>query len=148
MNNKPILKEKDKPRKQRKIGISGYKKKLDTIFSEFIRRRNADIDGYTSCYTCGVRKHYKELQCGHFVPRQYIALRYDETNCQTQCYACNMLYNGQPSSFASNLRRDYGNKIIEKLESRRKDIVKNFPYELKIEYYKEKIKQLDNESHN
>src|ERR1035441_6586744 len=103
MNGKPILKEKDKPRKQRKIGISGYKKKLDKVFSEYIRRRNADKNGMTNCYTCGVMKHWKELQCGHFAPRQYTSLRYDERNCQTQCYACNMLYNGQPSAFAEHL---------------------------------------------
>jgi hypothetical protein len=140
--DKPLLKEKDKPRAQRKIGISGYKKKLDKVFSEYIRRRNADIEGMTVCYTCGVKKHYKELQCGHFAPRQYTALRYDEINCQTQCYACNMLYNGQPSAFAMRLKRDYGENIIERLEARRKEVVKLYPYELKLEEYKEKLKNL------
>jgi len=47
------------------------------------------------------------MQCGHFVPRQYLAVRYDEANCHTQCYACNMLFNGQPSRFAMNLERDF-----------------------------------------
>ncbi len=139
MNGKPLLKDKDKPRKQRKIGISGYKKKLDEVFSKFIRQRGADVEGMTHCYTCGVRKHWKELQCGHFAPRQYTALRYDEINCQTQCYACNMLYNGQPSAFALRLKKDYGDDIVEKLEARRKEIVKYFPYELKIQEYKNKI---------
>lgn len=141
-NNPPILKDKDKPKKKRTKGIAYYKKKLDAVFSEFIRRRNADEEGMTFCYTCGVRKHYKDLQCGHFAPRQYTALRYDEINCQTQCYACNMLYNGQPSAFAMRLRRDYGEDIVEKLEARRKEVVKYFPYELKLEEYKEKLKDL------
>lgn len=125
--------------------VSGYKKKLDKLFSEYIRRRNADVEGFTSCYTCGVRKHYKELQCGHFCPRQYLALRYDETNCQTQCYACNMLYNGQPSAFAVRLKQDYGEDIVEKLEKRRQELTRYCPYELKLEEYKEKIKKLSPE---
>ena len=123
-----------------KKGISYYKKKLDTVFSLFIRQRNADNNGMTNCYTCGVRKHWKELQCGHFCPRQYLSLRYDEINCQTQCYACNMLYNGQPSVFALNLQRDYGIEIVQNLENRRKEIIKNFPYELKLEHYKKLVK--------
>lgn len=123
----------------KKVSVKSYKAKLDTLFSQFIRQRGADETGMTECYTCGVRKHYKELQCGHFCPRQYLSLRYDETNCQTQCYACNMLYNGQPSAFAVHLKKDYGDDIVERLEARRREITRYFPYELKIEEYKAKL---------
>ncbi len=126
----------------KKVSVSYYKKKLDALFSTYIRMRNADINGYTNCYTCGVKKHYKELQCGHFAPRQYLTTRYDEINCQTQCYACNMLYNGQPSRFAINLERDYGEGTVKHIDSLRHVVTKYFPYELKIEEYKEKIKGL------
>ena len=126
----------------KKVSVSYYKKKLDTLFSLFIRQRNADPNGMTKCYTCGVLKHYKELQCGHFVPRQYLSVRYDEINCQTQCYACNMLYNGQPSAFAMNLTRDYGKETVEMLEKKRREITKYFPYELKLEEYKNKLKEM------
>jgi hypothetical protein len=125
----------------KKVSVSKYKKKLDGLFSLFIRLRGADINGYTSCFTCGVKKHYKELQCGHFVPRQYLSVRYSEINCQTQCYACNMLYNGQPSAFALRLTAKYGDGIVAELEGKRKEITKYFPYELKIEEYKEKLKE-------
>lgn len=129
--------------KKKTKGVSYYKHKLDSIFSQFIRMRNADAEGITNCYTCGVRKHYKELQCGHFAPRQYLSLRYDEINCQTQCYACNMLYNGQPSAFASNLRRDFGPDLVDQIEVRRRETTKFFPYELKLEEYKAKVKILE-----
>jgi hypothetical protein len=125
-----------------KKGVSYYKKKLDKLFSEYIRRRGADSTGMTQCFTCGVKKHWKELQCGHFCPRQYLSLRYDETNCQTQCYACNMLYNGQPSAFAIRLKIKYGDDIVESLEKRRQEITRYFPYELKLEEYKNKLKDL------
>lgn len=116
--------------------VSSLKKDLDKIFSLFIRQREADLYGFTSCYTCGLRKHYKELQCGHFVPRQYLATRYDEVNCKVQCYACNMLYNGQPSAFALRFEQDFGTGTVARLEGLRKMITKDFPYAEKIAYYK------------
>ena len=122
----------------RKTSKKNYKKKLDTIFSQFIRLR----DNGKGCYTCGVKKTWKELQCGHFIPRQYFALRYDERNCHSQCYACNMLYNGQPSKYALNLIKEYGEGIIQELENLRQRITKDFPYELKIEEYNEKVKNM------
>jgi hypothetical protein len=125
----------------RKVTKKNYKKKLDTIFSQFIRLR----DRGKGCYTCGVQRTWKELQCGHFIPRQYLALRYDERNCHAQCYACNMLYNGQPSKYALRLMDEYGERIIAELESLRRKITKDFPYELKIEEYTEKIANLLNE---
>ena len=103
--------------KVKKVSIAKLKKKADAVFSQYIRLRD---DG--KCYTCGLQKHWKEMQNGHFVPRQYLSLRYDEKNCNCQCYACNMLYNGQPSAYAKHLKEDYGDHIIETLESKRKDV--------------------------
>ncbi len=94
--------------------ISFYKKKLDAIFSKFIRARDKG-----QCYTCPKKDDPKYMQNGHFVPRQYLAVRYDEINCNCQCYACNMLYNGQPSAYALNLIRDHGPDIVDKLNQKR-----------------------------
>lgn len=109
------------------------KKELDKVFSEYIRRRD---DG--QCYTCPKKDEWKRMQNGHFVPRQYLAVRYDEMNCHCQCYACNVLYNGQPSAYAARLERDYGPGTVALLEGKRKLITKNFPYAYWIEVYKEK----------
>lgn len=79
------------------------------------------------------------MQCGHFVPRQYLAVRYSEINCHTQCYACNMLHNGQPSRFALNRERDYGRGIVKKLEAQRQVVTKNFPYDALIGEYETKL---------
>lgn len=117
------------------------KKDLDKVFSQFIRQREADKQGMTSCYTCGLRRHWKELQNGHFVPRQYLATRYDEVNCQPQCYACNMLYNGQPSAFAIRLNKDFGSGTVRRLEALRTKITKDYPYYAQIEYYKSLVLQ-------
>lgn len=121
--------------------LSKYKKDLDKEFSIYIRYRDKG-----ECYTCGLKKHPKQMQNGHYVPRQYLSVRFDEVNCHCQCYACNMLYNGQPSAYAVRLKKEFGPDIIEKLESRRKEITKLTPqwYEEKIKYYKEINKQNEN----
>lgn len=80
-----------------------------------------------------------QLQNGHFVPRQYLATRYDEVNCHAQCYACNIHYNGQPSRYASKLEREYGVGTVEMLEAKRQLITKDFPYEYYMRIYTEKL---------
>lgn len=108
------------------------KKELDKYFSIYIRRRDKG-----QCYTCPKKDDPKWMRCGHFVPRQYLATRYDEANCHCQCYACNCLYNGQPSAYASRLEKEYGAGTVARLESLRKQITKDFPFAEKIVYYKE-----------
>ena len=130
-------KEKDKPKKERKKTKTQLRKIADKVFSEYIRRRDKG-----KCYTCGKQDEIKKMQCGHFIPRQFLAVRYDEVNCHCQCYACNMLYNGQPGAFAVRLERDYGKGTVEMLEKTRKEITHDFPYEYWIEVYKEKINKL------
>ncbi len=120
-------------------GALTLRKELDRLFSLYIRQRSADQNGTVQCYTCPKTDHWKKMQNGHFVPRQYLATRYDEMNCQVQCYACNMLYNGQPSVFARNLNRDFGKGTTLDLEKLRQKIIPNFPYEEYIEIYKEKV---------
>lgn len=103
--------------KRKKTSIAKLKKRADAIFSRYIRIR----DNFT-CYTCGRVMDLNSSQNGHFVPRQYLSLRYDEINCHCQCYACNMLYNGQPSAYAKRLEEDFGAGTVARLESKRKDL--------------------------
>lgn len=83
------------------------------------------------------------MQNGHFVPRQYLTVRYDETNCNTQCYACNMLYGGQGPTYAVKLAEKYGLDKVKELEAQRWKTIKLTPdwYESKIEEYKQKLRE-------
>jgi hypothetical protein len=110
---------------------SQLKKELDRVFSIYIRQRDKG-----TCYTCGIKKEWKEMQNGHYVPRQYMSLRYSEINCNCQCYVCNVLYNGPPSAYAMRLQTQHGKEILETLELKRKEIVKDFPFLENIAYYK------------
>lgn len=125
--------------------ISKLKKKLDKVFSEYIRRRNAKFDGLVSCFTCGVKKHWKEQQAGHFQSRSHHSTRWDEVNVQVQCVKCNMYRQGEQYKFGMYLDQMFGVGTAEKLEHRAKIVVKlnRVDYEEAIEIYKQKLKELD-----
>jgi len=132
-----------KPKKNTKtLTISKVKKELDRVFSIYVRTKYSE-NGIVQCYTCPKRGEIKEMQNGHFVPRQYLATRYHEMNCRPQCYACNMLYNGQPSAFATRLEQEEKG-IVKKLEALRHQSLKWYvsDYLTKIEHYKKKIEKL------
>tara|TARA_R100001463_G_scaffold923_2_gene4082 strand:+ start:1043 stop:1432 length:390 start_codon:yes stop_codon:yes gene_type:complete len=124
--------------------ISKLKKKLDVLFSQYIRLRNADHLGRVKCFTCGVEKHWKELQAGHFQSRSHHSTRWDEVNVQVQCVKCNMFRQGEQYKFGLYLDDRYGDGTAEELEQRAKTIVKlnRVDYEEAVERYKKKIKEL------
>ena len=124
--------------------ISKLKQKLDVLFSQYIRRRNADHLGRVKCFTCGVEKHWKEQQAGHFQSRSHHSTRWDEVNVQVQCVKCNMFRQGEQYKFGLYLDDRFGDGTAEELENRAKTIVKlnRVDYEEAIERYKQKIKEL------
>lgn len=116
-------------------------KKLDTIFSEFIRRRDAKNEIITCC-ACGVRVHWKDADNSHFVSRQYLKTRYDERNCHASCRKCNRFLEGNKEGYSAFLIRKWGADIILELDKDKWKPVFNFPYEEKIAYYKEKLRNM------
>ena len=108
-------------------------KKLDSVFSEYIRRRYAKND-IVECYTCGKRDHWKRLQCGHFQSRKHYSTRWNEDNCQVQCVGCNMFKGGEQYKFGMKL----GEKKAKKLYMLAKETKKITNFELleMIEHYK------------
>ena len=120
-------------------------KKLDTVFSLFVRKRNADHRGFTECVTCGKKDHYKNLQAGHFQSRKHYATRWCETNVQVQCSGCNVFRYGEQYKFSIWLDENYGSGTAEKLHNNAKHIKKftNFELQELIDLYNEKLKSLD-----
>ena len=93
-----------KIKSQRKnVSQSALKSRLDKIFSRYIRQKYADRNGNVKCYTCSIVKPWKEMQCGHWIPRNNLATRFSEENCRVQCVGCNMFQKGRPDVFAVNL---------------------------------------------
>ena len=117
--------------------------KLDRVFSEYIRQRDSDENGYGRCIACGKVVHWKNADCGHYINRRFLALRYSEINCNLQCRSCNRFSEGNLAEYGLALQKKYGEDIIKKLI-----VMKNLPmkytqYEIEkiTEYYKQKIKQ-------
>jgi len=80
-------------------------KKLDTLFSLYIRLKSADKNGIVKCY------------------RHYIT-RWKETNAKPQCYSCNCGDQGRQYQFALNLNKEYGYDIAQELLQESKKAVK------------------------
>lgn len=117
---------------------SALKKKLDNVFSLYIRYRDMG-----KCYTCGKQREPSEMQAGHYVSRACLALRYDEVNVHCQCYACNCMKHGALIDYREHLIADYGEAVVEELELRRHNTVKLTSewYHRMISYYREKLRQ-------
>jgi len=120
------------------------KAKLDNVFSEYIRLRDSDENGYGRCISCGKIVHWKEADCGHFVNRRHLSLRYDEKNVNLQCRACNRFQEGNAIGYNHGLVEKYGDSVIDYLAIKKFNYchIGNVEYEALIKEYTAKVKQL------
>jgi hypothetical protein len=128
------------PKTAKKPTRSKLVKKLDTVFSQYIRRSNADNNGYCTCVTCNKTFHWKEIQAGHFMSRKHYSIRWDERNVKPQCVACNVYRAGEQYKYSIFLGKELSNVLY--LQS--KEIVKFTNYELEnmINDYNERLKKI------
>lgn len=98
------------------------KKKLWREFSIYIRRREADDNGFVRCFTCRKISHWKELDAGHYIAKNVggANLYFNEKNVQPQCTACNRFRHGNLHQYALRLQEKYGGQILVWLEAYRK----------------------------
>jgi hypothetical protein len=91
---KETLKEED---------LRGLIEDADALFSRWIRLKYSDKNGMAICYTCGVKKRFQEMQCGHYISRKSYLLRWDERDCRVQCEYCNCHKHGNLAEFGRRL---------------------------------------------
>ena len=94
----------------RKLTKKGVWKK----FSIYIRTRDADWRGYCTCISCGVFKHWKEMQAGHFIHNTN-ACYFDERNVNAQCPFCNTFKHGNLHYYKRNLELKIGEEAVKEL---------------------------------
>ena len=118
-------------------------KKLDDIFSIYIRRRYS-IDDFAECFTCGKTDHWKNLQCGHFQSRRKYSTRWDKINCQVQCAKCNIFSQGEQYLFGKKLDEVYGEGTSNELALKGNYLIKFSTKELEllINTYKDLVNKL------
>ena len=107
----------------KKISRISLIKKLDTVFSIYIRRKDA-INDVAQCVTCGKRDHWSKLQNGHWASRRHYSTRWDERNCNVQCAGCNVFRAGEIYLYTKYLCSKYGDNSPEELHILSHKIVK------------------------
>jgi hypothetical protein len=122
----------------KKITLPKLEKKAWDVFSKWIRNRDADENGYCKCISCGVVKHWKELQGGHFVKSGNKLVKFDEHNVHAQCVRCNKYLDGNEGEYARVILQRYGESELNRLlDSKGKECKRNRQdFEDIIEKYK------------
>jgi hypothetical protein len=120
-------------------------KKLDKVFSQYIRASEMDINGYIECYTCRANKKFTEIQAGHFMSRKSYSTRWDEYNVFPQCVGCNIFKSGMQFEFGRRLDEDFGKGFAEEMQRKSRKIVKISTAELRdmIELYQKKLQEFE-----
>jgi len=128
----------------KKQTLSSLKKKAWKLFSEWIRRKDADAGGTVQCFTCSKLMFWKESHAGHALPGRHNAVLLDPEIVRVQCPPCNLWKGGNYPVFTTKLIKEKGMEWWEaKLEGARA-IVKltRADYESLIQSYKQKLEEL------
>lgn len=103
----------------KKKTIAGLADECAVLLQKLVRMKAADSNGYCQCVTCGVKKHWKEIQGGHFIERGRLATKLMEENIHPQCPGCNC-FKMKTASGVLDYRRymveTYGADFVEELE--------------------------------
>lgn len=124
--------------------LSRLEEKLDSVFSQFIRRNSADQGGTVRCVTCPKLMYWKDADCGHWVKRQHRAVRWDERNVGPQCQRCNHFMGGVQDEFSQHVIATHGLEAHDELLRLKHTVFKvTRPFlEEMIQTYKKKLEAL------
>jgi rubredoxin len=128
-------------------GKKGLIHTLDRVFSEYIRRRDANSFGLCRCITCGRYGNWQyEMDAGHFISRNKPSIRFNPLNAAAQCPNCNRFSSGKQYEFGLAIDRKYGKGTAEQLLilSKMKSKYTDELLQLKIDEFRQKIKELKN----
>lgn len=119
----------------------------DNWFSKFIRLRDADENGFIRCISCGRVVFWKDADCGHFIKRQHMALRFNEQNCAAQDKRCNCFEQGNDIGFAEGLDKRYGPGTADKLRAMKNNTLHLSKFELSViaDHYRDEVMKLRKE---
>lgn len=124
---------------------SNLMRKADEAFSLFIRTRDSQaFDGRAfRCISCGRPLPIEQADCGHFINRQHMSLRFSELNCNAQCRKCNRFMEGNFSGYRQGLIQKIGEQKVVLLEAQKyvENKITNFELDIIAKHYKEETKK-------
>ena len=107
---------KKKYKKLKKPRITSLKAKAWVVFSQYIRQKYADWQGYAACVTCQRIYYWKALHAGHFIAGRGNAILFEENGVHPQCYVCNVRKHGDQLNYYRFMVRTYGEDEVARLE--------------------------------
>lgn len=120
-------------------------RKADTAFSLFIRTRDAQpYEGRAfRCISCNRVLPIEQADCGHYVNRQHMSLRFSEQNCHAQCRQCNRFDEGNIQEYRRGLIRKIGESRVNLLEALKHETHKLTALDLEFiaRHYKSEVKK-------
>lgn len=142
-----VKEKKANARKKKAESIGVLTKKLDRIFSVYVRLSGTDKSHRTPCFTCDKIMHWREIQCGHFQSRRYYSTRFHELNCKPQCYACNIGLSGNQYIFGINLDTIHGVGTALSMVQKSREVKKFTSQEMMdmIAHYEAQVEKLRKE---
>lgn len=142
----PYYIKKKTTKKTSKSRVKTLEKKLDKIFSLYIRLRDSkDFQHkYFRCISCGEVKPFEKADCGHYFSRKNQSTKYSEVNCHAECSGCNRFKADHLHGYHDNLLKKIGQERFDLLqwESNQTKKYTEFELETLIEYYTKKVKEL------
>lgn len=90
------------------------------------------------------KAHWKKMQNGHYIPRQYKYTRWHEDNMRPQSYVDNVHYGGKVFIYRQNLVAEIGEDRVKAIETLAKKLFTeddDFIIE-RINYFKDKLEGL------
>lgn len=146
LKKKKKEKKTEKAPRANKPSVATLVKKLDKEFSLFIRLRDSREFGYKAfrCISCGQKKPFEEADCGHFIGRTHMSVRFDELDCNAECRACNRFSSDHIIYYQKNLEKKIGKDKLDQLIARGHQTKKWTAWELEIliTHYKEENKRM------
>ena len=129
----------------RKASRSTLMRKADDAFSLFIRTRDSQVyEGRAfKCISCQRVLSIDQADCGHYVNRGHMSLRFSESNCHSQCRFCNRFQEGNIQDYRKGLIQKIGLQKVELLEAAKNvtNKISNFELEILAKHYKEETKK-------
>lgn len=122
-------------------------RKLDEVFSKYIRLRDMMPGRVFRCISCGRVLPIEQADCGHYINRKNMSTRFSERNCNAQCRSCNRFDEGNMSGYRIGLVKKRGEAVVLLLEAMKNETRKFTEWELKvmIEHYQREVKRLEAE---
>jgi len=96
-------KNKGKRTSRRRKSRTALRNKADKLFSLAVREK-----GGWECWICGSTK---QITCGHFVSRRYMATRWDFQNCRAECWSCNCRAKYDPLWYEEVIEERYPGRL-------------------------------------